>query len=104
MEEKDYVPFHQRRYKRYSEVLDKIMSDFYVIKRERFPIESHTFVMHGDPATAEFDKDYEEMKNLILTKLLESSGAVTWAAQKPHCSSTQLFCAGVPPGQKYRYV
>ena len=72
MEEKDYVPFHQRRYKRYSEVLDKILSDFYVIKRERFPIESHTFVMHGDPATAEYDQDYEEMKNLILTKLLEN--------------------------------
>ena len=36
----------------------------------------------------------------FFTKLSESSGAVTWAAQKPHCLSTQLFCAGVPPGQK----
>ena len=71
MEEKDYVPFHQRRYDRNSGLLDEILREFYIIKRERFPIESHTFVMHGDPSTAEFEEDYEEMKRLILTKLFE---------------------------------
>jgi hypothetical protein len=56
MDNKDYVPFNERRAKRYEERLEEVLKQYFVVKVK-------------DANGAEHGEDYEEMKQAILNAL-----------------------------------